>query len=268
MHPRLSFNSLCHLQTTLEQDLAIWRDLGATCVGLPVAKLEAAGWQAGIDAVRRSGFHVSTLLQPVMFHLDDRSAWGGQREVFIRTLDAGRQLGADSVYTISGRRGDLGWEEAAQAFVEAVRPVAAHARSIGVPLLIEQTPALYVEMSFVNTLRDALRVAEMADIGVCLDIWHCWTEPDLKANIQRAVPRSTLVQVSDYTVGDRSLPCRSVPGDGVIPLERIIGWMLEAGYEGAFDSELIGPRIDAEGALPALRRSGEYMSALLGRLGA
>lgn len=43
MHPRLSFNSLCHLQTTLEQDLAIWRDLGANCVGLPVAKLAAAG---------------------------------------------------------------------------------------------------------------------------------------------------------------------------------------------------------------------------------
>ncbi len=33
-------------------------------------------------------------------------------------------------------------------------------------------------------------------------------------------------------IGDRFLPARAVPGDGAIPLERILGWLLEAGYLG------------------------------------
>ena len=53
-----------------------------------------------------------------------------------------------------------------------------------------------------------------------------------------------------------------------MPLERLVGWILEAGYEGAFDLELLGPRIDQEGHLEAVRRSGEYMTKLLESLGA
>ena len=44
--------------------------------------------------------------------------------------------------------------------------------------------------------------------------------------------------------------------------------MLDAGYEGAFDLELGGPRIRAEGELAAARRSSDYMTELLDRLGA
>ena len=48
--------------------------------------------------------------------------------------------------------------------------------------------------------------------------------------------------MSDYVLGDRSAPCRSVPGDGDIPLRRLIDDLLTAGYTGLFDLELVGPR--------------------------
>ena len=56
------------------------------------------------------------------------------------------------------------------------------------------------------------------------------------------MPRCGLIQVSDYIYGDQSPRARAVPGDGAIPLERILGWALDAGYHGAFDLELLGPR--------------------------
>ena len=59
-----------------------------------------------------------------------------------------------------------------------------------------------------------------------------------------------------------------MPGDGAIPLERILGWALDAGYRGAFDLELLGPRIDDEGRLDATRRAAEYVGELLHKLGA
>ncbi len=114
----------------------------------------------------------------------------------------------------------------------------------------------------------SLALAEMAGIGVCIDLFGCWTEAGLRASIERAIPRCNLIQLSDYVYGDRSLPSRAVPGDGAIPLARILDWMLAAGYTGAFDLELIGPRIDQEGHLAAVRRTGDYLGKILASLGA
>jgi sugar phosphate isomerase/epimerase len=60
--------------------------------------------------------------------------------------------------------------------------------------------------------------------------------------------------VSDFVVGTLTTPDRAVPGDGDIPLEHLLAQLLDAGYQGVFDLELIGPRIEAEGYEPAIRR--------------
>ena len=52
-------------------------------------------------------------------------------------------------------------------------------------------------------------------------------------------------------------------GDGDIPLRRIIGQVLDAGYEGVFDLELVGPAIESEGYRSALARSCAQLSDLL-----
>ena len=64
------------------------------------------------------------------------------------------------------------------------------------------------------------------------------------------------------------MPSRAVPGDGAIPLERILGWALDAGYAGAFDLELLGHRIDKEGRAAACRRTADWIDKFLGARGA
>jgi len=44
--------------------------------------------------------------------------------------------------------------------------------------------------------------------------------------------------------------------------------VLEAGFEGMFDLELMGPRIEAEGYASVVRRAVDRSSELLERLGA
>jgi sugar phosphate isomerase/epimerase len=76
------------------------------------------------------------------------------------------------------------------------------------------------------------------------------------------------VQVSDYVIGTLSTPDRAVPGDGDIPFDRILRPLLAAGYSGAFDLELIGPRIEAEGYEVAVPRALRAVELLLTHLGA
>ena len=77
-----------------------------------------------------------------------------------------------------------------------------------------------------------------------------------------------LTQISDYVIGTTRTGDRAVPGDGDVPLERLLAMVLDAGFEGSFDLEVMGPRVEEEGYPSAVRRSIERASELLDRLGA
>jgi sugar phosphate isomerase/epimerase len=72
--------------------------------------------------------------------------------------------------------------------------------------------------------------------------------------------------VSDLVPPSTTIPDRAVPGDGVIPLGDVLGVVLGAGYVGPVELEVLGPRIEAEGYEPALRRAVIVLDELLHRL--
>jgi sugar phosphate isomerase/epimerase len=61
---------------------------------------------------------------------------------------------------------------------------------------------------------------------------------------------------------------RVVPGDGDIPLERLVRMALDAGYQVAFDIEVMGPRVEQEGYPLAVRGAVDRAGELLDRVGA
>jgi sugar phosphate isomerase/epimerase len=192
---------------------------------------------------------------------------GAARDALSRVIEAAAGAGARSVYLLTGGRGALGWEQAAERFCTTVRPCAELAKRAGVALAIENASPLYADIHIAHTLRDTVTLAEMAGLGVCIDVFHCWAEGDFEATVQRAVPRTTLIQLSDYVLGDRALPGRAVPGDGTIPIEAFVAQALAAGYPHGFDLELIGPRIEREGRFESARRACDVVGAMLNRLG-
>lgn len=267
MHPRISVNGVCSRKSSLAEDIRAWRELGVHTVGQHAQKIDAAGWDQGVAALKATGLKIESLVHPSEFRLDDAQGWEAMRADFRKTLDAAKFLGARSVYTTSGHRGRLTWEDAARQLGDAMAPLNDHARENGLHLLVEPTVALHADKSIVHSLRDALRLSEITGLGICLDLFHCWTEAGLKETIAAAAPHVHLVQVGDYVMGDKTLPCRAVIGDGDIPIERILGWIVESGYQGAFDVEVNGPRIDGEGLIPAVRRSVAQLEQMLANLG-
>jgi sugar phosphate isomerase/epimerase len=53
----------------------------------------------------------------------------------------------------------------------------------------------------------------------------------------------------------------------MIPLRRIVEDVVAAGYEGPFELEILGPRVEAEGAPAAVRRGAAWVSGLLDAVG-
>jgi sugar phosphate isomerase/epimerase len=253
-HPRISVNSICSMKQSLAEDLALWSELGIDNVGLISPKLETAGWDASQKAVLDAKLVVSSM-----------SAY---REAIRDSLPFTAATGCDVLYTVSGSFGPVRWEDAANQFCEAMVPVVADAKDHGVLLAVEPTNPLRTDVSFVHTVRDAIHLARMAGIGVVVDFYSAWYERDLDELVRRNVDLIALVQIGDYKLGTYDIPNRCAIGDGDIPVERLLGTVLDAGYEGPFDLEILGPRIEDEGYRAPIRRSVERATEILDRLGA
>jgi len=272
MHEKISIDTICFPGASFRDLAGIWRDLGAGRVSLVSTLIEDEGVSAAQAALATGDYKVETIPHPFLGygrHLEPHEeTWREPRARLGRLIEDAKTLGARSIYLLTGGHGWLTWEEAAQCFSAAVAPCLAQAKAAGIALMIEDSTPLYANTHIAHSLRDAVTLAEIAGVGVCIDFFGCWAEAGLRDTIKRAVPRCDIVQVNDYVYGDLSLPGRAVPGDGAIPVKRLIDWILDAGYSGAFDLELIGPRIDKEGHVAATRRAAENLGEILQSLGA
>ena len=269
MHPRVGLHQVAFLDESTPAFLDHCCRIGVQHTTLVTASLmRAGGLNEAQQALAVGAPHVESVNHQFAVYPDLDNDRGEATEKLLQAIDIAAALGAGSVYLQTGGRGHLTWEHAAERFAALIAPCTAAAASRGIRVLVENASSFNADIHIAHTLADTIALAELAGIGLCIE-WHaCWMEAGLKTLLRQAIPRTGLVQVSDYVLGDRTAPCRAVPGDGVIPLDRILGDALEAGYEGVFEIELVGPRIDAEGAHAATERAAERVSEILIRLGA
>ena len=269
IHPRVCLHQVAFADQSTTAFVEHCRAIGVGPMTLVTPLLmQPGGLEEAQAALAAGGPYAHAINHPFATFPD--LAGDGDRTTarLIEAIDIAAVLGAPNIYLVTGGRGPLLWEAAAQRFSRLIGRCLGHARENGVRLLIETASDFNVDIHIAHTLDDTIRLAEMADIGLCIELHACWFEGDLRKKFARSAPFTHLVQVSDYVLGDRTAPSRAVPGDGVIPLEALIGDLLETGYTGVFDLELVGPRIQAEGAAAATRRGAENLSAILTKLGA
>ncbi len=233
---------------------------------LPWSLLEAAGVGLVRGLLAQTASGLRSIIVPSFFNLADR-ARSDQEGVRLRAaIDAAATLGCSLIYGTTGPRGDLTFAQASAVFTEVVQPYVEYAGQRNIRLLIENTNALRVDINFVFTLRDLVDVTEQAGLGMCVDLAACWMERDVHETLAGMARNVDIVQIADFVLGTRTTGDRAVPGDGVIPLRGLLSSLLEAGFEGMFDLELLGPRLADEGLVRALARGWKVSSSVIDEL--
>lgn len=269
MHKRVCLHQVAFMDKPSADFVAYCRSVGIPHMTLVTPMLFQPGDAEGAIAAMQGGdTHCAIVNHPIAMGSSLEAAGAEDTEALARAIDVAAAVGARAIYLVSGGRGRLLWDEAARKFAQIVAPCLDASRDKGVQLLVETASSFNADMHLAHTLDDTIRLAEIAGIGVCIELQACWFEGNLKDKFRRAMPLTGLVQVSDYIYGDRATPGRAVIGDGVVPLEALLSDILEFGYQGVFDMELIGPRIMNEGPKIAAKRSAENLSEILDRLGA
>jgi sugar phosphate isomerase/epimerase len=118
-----------------------------------------------------------------------------------------------------------------------------------VQLAIEPMHPLFcADRGVVSTLRQALELAErfpVEQVGVVIDTFHLWWDPDLPELIDRAAPRIAAYQVGDWITPfpADALLSRGMMGDGHIDFGSFSSTLQRAGYTGDVEVEIFNAEI-------------------------
>ena len=221
-----------------------WRDQVATI-----------GLERAVRAVRDAGLMLSGYCRGGMF-TSDAARRTEVRDDNRRAVDEANALGACCIVLVVGglpqysRPGSSASKDiaAARAQVEdAIADMLDYARQAKMPLAIEPLHPIYAaDRACVNTTGQALDICDRLDpgrtgmLGVALDVYHIWWDPELMTQIARAGGKRLLAfHVCDWLVPTRDiLNDRGMMGDGVIGIRPIRAAVEAQGYGGYSEIEI------------------------------
>lgn len=154
-----------------------------------------------------------------------------------RALDLAKELDAPCITTEPGGPLEPGqeWEDALILFCESLRPVADHARAVGVPLLVEPEPGLLIETA--QQYERFAKVFNHPGIGLNFDIGHMYCVNDDPATaVRRLAKHIRHVHLED--IAATRVHHHLVPGEGAIDFPPILTALREIGYQGWVTIEL------------------------------
>lgn len=215
--------------------LAPWRD-----------QLHAMGIAEAARAIKDRGLAVSGLCRGGMFTGRGRTGLAEALDDNRRAVDEAAAIGARCLVLVVGGLATGSRDiEAARALVrEGIARLLPHARAAKVPLAIEPLHPMYAaDRACINTLRQANDLCdELGEgVGIAVDLYHVWWDPELAREIARAGKARRLLafHVCDWLVPTRDLLLdRGMMGDGVIDIPRIRGIVEAAGYDGFCEVEI------------------------------
>jgi sugar phosphate isomerase/epimerase len=207
-------------------------------------KLHEAGVKQGAQLIRDSALAVSGLCRGGWY-----TAEGTLTQAIIddnhHAVDEAAEIGAACLVMVVGglSPGSKDIISARSLVRDGLAATLDYARGVGMPVAIEPLHPMYAgDRACVNTMRQALDLCdELGDgIGVALDVYHVWWEPDLYAQIARAGRERLLAfHVCDWLVPTRDLLTdRGMMGDGVIDIPAIRAEVEAQGFDGLCEVEI------------------------------
>lgn len=186
-----------------------------------------------VVSVCRGGFFTGSTDRERQVALDDNRL----------AIDEAAAIGAPLVVLVCGATPGMAIEEGRKQIVDGIAAVLPHAESAGVKLSIEPLHPMYADSrSAVNTLGQANDMVDQLEsdwVGVTVDVYHLWWDPDLEREIGRAATSILSFHVCDWRTPTRDLlNDRGLMGEGCIPIRQIRGWVEDAGFDGYVEVEI------------------------------
>jgi sugar phosphate isomerase/epimerase len=217
-------------------------------------KLEEIGAEEAARRIADAGLTVTGLCRGGMFPAADAAGRQAALDDNRRAVDDACTIGARCLVLVVGglpmNSRDIAG--ARQQVRDGIAKLLEHSRAAGMPLAIEPLHPMYAaDRACVNTLAQANDICdELGDdgLGIAVDLYHVWWDPDLAAQIARTGSKRLLAfHVCDWLAPTTDMLLdRGMMGDGVIDIRGIRMLVEAAGYDGFCEVEILSRRWWAE----------------------
>ena len=224
---------------------------GTACTALPSG---ATSQEIGVEPAARllrdhgmtvTGFCIGGLLTT----LDD-AAFRARLEDNRRAIEEAAAIGARCIVFVAGGLEDGSKDLAAARArcLEGIGELLPDARAAGITLALEPLhPMMCASRAVLTTLAEANdwcdRLGAGDELGIALDVYHVWWDPNLEREIARAGRRIVAFHVNDWLTDTCDLRLdRGMMGDGVIDIPAIRRMVEAAGYDGHREVEIFSAR--------------------------
>lgn len=163
----------------------------------------------------------------------------------MKAIDEAAALGTSMLVLVCGADPAQSLEDSRKQIHDGIAAILSHAETANVKLAIEPLHPMYADTrSAINTMTQANEMAESfnsAYVGVAVDVYHVWWDPNLQQEIQRCGNNNNLFafHICDWkTPTTDMLLDRGLMGEGCIPIKQIRQWVEATGFDGFNEVEI------------------------------
>ncbi|GAA1849021.1 sugar phosphate isomerase/epimerase family protein [Myceligenerans crystallogenes] len=272
---RASLNTATIKHATLAEACEAAAAAGFGAVGPWRDRVQEVGAAKAASIIADAGLVASSLCRGGFLTARDDAGIAAALEDNKRAVEEAAAIGAPELIFVvgglpavsapgAGPRADAGPEDrdlvATRARVaDRIADLVPFAAEHGVRIVLEPLhPIFAADRAVISTLGQALDLAEpfaASEVGVVVDTYHVWWDPQLREQIARA---GAAGRIASYQVCDWILPLAAEPlnsrghvGDGYIDFPAITRWVRDAGYRGYVETEIFNEEIWAAPDTPA-----------------
>jgi sugar phosphate isomerase/epimerase len=163
----------------------------------------------------------------------------------MRAIEDAHELGTAMIVLVCGADPSQFLEESRKQIHDGIATILPYAAAAEIKIAIEPLHPMYADTrSAINTITQANDMAEVLNsqwIGVAVDVYHLWWDPNLENEIKRCGRNNNLFafHICDWkTPTTDILNDRGIMGEGCIPIKRIRSWVEDAGFNGFNEVEI------------------------------
>lgn len=244
---KLSINTATFKNLSLRHvvDLCVKNNIKA--IGPWRDKIHEVGLKEASRIINASGLQVSGLCRGGFFVADNNHNWDDNKIA----IEEAAELNAGCLVIVSGGMlaNNKNLSQTHNYIADGLAKMTELGNEMGVPIALEPLHPMYAaDRCSINSLKHAIDICEQIGegIGVAIDAYHVWWDPDVDAQIKRA---GELGKIYGYHVCDWLAPTtdmlldRGLMGDGVIDLKSMTQKIESTGHNGFTEVEIFSKKL-------------------------
>ena len=248
---RLCVHTITTKPLSLEECLREFSKRGVSGITLWRQVLEGRDLGAVARQTRDAGLDVVSLCRGGFFPAATASARQTAIDDNLKAIEQAHVVGAPLVVLVCGAVPGQSLVESRKQIADGIAAVLPAAEQAGVKLAIEPLHPMYADdRSAVNTMRQAHEMCDVLGspkaVGIAVDVYHVWWDPELKAQIDLAgqTGRLQAFHICDWrTPTIDLLNDRGLMGEGCINIKEISDWVDATGFTGYREVEIFSNRL-------------------------